>query len=151
MLSLKKITSKKVLNDHILPKECIEYLMFQKIYSLQVYSCRTNQTRLIHTDLNKCIFEMLKLYKTDNIKLNEYNEETKKWNYNPQKNLTKEIFIEELSIGNLMPITNIKTIHCINNGKLIRKINKLELNYSHSKKDNTFIFEYEPLSNFVFN
>lgn len=44
-----------------------------------------------------------------------------KWNYYPKYHHFNKIFIEELSIGNLMSI-NEKIYYCFVKGKLIRKI-----------------------------
>ena len=85
MLSLKEIVGKKVIDNYVFPKECIEYSMYQKMYNLSIEdnlpciggNFPNNCTVLIDTDFKKCVFQMLKLFKTNYLKLNEYNEKTK--------------------------------------------------------------------------
>ena len=130
--------------------------MFKKIYRLCIglkseffIFYPSSQTILIHTDLDKCVFEMLRFYGTNHIKLNEYNEDIRNWNYVPDYQYRHRIFIEELSIGNLMPI-NEKIIYCLKKGKLCKKICNFKVTWSYFKLDESFIFEYLPLTNFDF-
>ena len=155
MLSLKEIVGKKVLDNYILPQECIESLIFQKIYRLSVETYVINRfdfpndiTRLIHTNFDKCVFEMLKCFKTDNIKLNEYDEKNNKWSYN-FTDYGPKLFIEELSIGNLISFNDKIIIYYFQNGKLLKKIcNKFPVT---EEIDTSFVFENEFLNNFDFN
>ena len=129
MLSLKKIIGKKVLDNYILPEECMEYLMFQKMYKLSMVKRRglfdfidypNHKTILIHNDLNKIVLQMLKLYETDFSKLNEYDEKTCEWKYFFAPDRDYKLIIEQLSIGDLLPI-NQKKIYYIKKGKLQKK------------------------------
>lgn len=160
MESLKKKACKNVLNHYTLPRECLDHLINQKIYKLEIGEYKGNcdaldltltlqtRTRLLHTDFDLCVFEMLKFFGTNYQKLNDFDEKKQEWVYFPDSQIrdTHTIFIEELQIG--IPISvNKKIIYILTEVGKIQKITYESGNFFY-EMDESFSYENEFLKNF---